>query len=421
MERKKKIIFILILIFLLVMLLILIISLKNSINIQNEKKEAIGKENLSLHLLKDNSIFYTISNKVNKYLIDIYNKDNESLYNQLDRNFINENNINKNNVLSFIDNYSSRKSFSMEKAYYMTKNKVSVYVVTGKIKTDSINEVRDESEYSVIVKLDTENMTYSIYPYKYTSIAEVDIDKLIKMATSVDKNNTNVFSLSVVNNLQISKGYFVIYKGYVSSNYEKAYSILEKTYRDKRFGNLEKYKKYIEEMNKNNDKREITEYAVNVYDEYKDYICKDNYGSYWIFRETSPTQFTVLLDSYTVTLEDTVNKYKEFNDEQKAAMHVQTFIEMINTKDYTAAYNVLADGFKQNYFKDEDSFKKLAKSLFFECNKIKSVSAQKKDNYYVITATLQDYRDLNKELKPINFVVNLKDDMQFELSFGSTE
>lgn len=419
MERKKKIIFILILILLLILLLIFIILLKNSINIQNNREETIGEENISLKLLKDNSIFYTISNKVNKYLIDIANKDSESLYNQLDIQYINENNINKNNVLSSIDRYSTRKSFSMEKAYYITKNKVSVYVVSGEIKTDSINETRDESKYSIIVKLDTGNMTYSIYPYKYSSIDEININELVKMATSVEKNNINTFSLPLVNNLQISKGYFVIYKGYVASNPEKAYSILEKTYRDKRFGSFEKYKNYIEEMSKNNNNREITEYAVNVYDEYKDYICKDNYGYYCIFRETSPTQFTVLLDSYTVKLEDTVSKYEKSNNEQKAAMHVQTFIEMINTKDYTAAYKVLAQGFKQNYFKDEDTFKKFAKSAFFECNKIKSASAEKKDDYYVITVTIQDYKDLNKELKPINFVVNIKENMEFELSFGS--
>lgn len=416
MERKREIRIVLILIVLFILLLFLIILLKKYMISNNNKPQLIEKENFSLEILKDNSIFYTISNKVSKYLIDVYNKDTESLYLQLDSLFINQNNITKDNILSFIDDYGTRKSFSMEKAQYITKDNINVYIVSGKIRTDNINVIQDENEYCVIVKLDMENMTYSIYPLK-SSINKVNVNELVELINNIDKNNVNSFSLSVVNNMQISKGYMVIYKKHASFEPEEVYNMLDKEYRDKRFGTLDKYKEYLNQMKKNNINQDIVEYAINVYEDYKEYVCKDNYGYYWIFKETSPAQFTVLLDSYTVTLKDTVNKYEKSTDEQKASMHVQTFIEMINTKDYTAAYNVLAQGFKQNYFKDEDTFKKFIESTFFECNKIKSVSAEKKDNYYVITVTIQDYKDLNKELKPINFIVNLKENMKFELSF----
>ncbi len=235
------------------------------------------------------------------------------------------------------------------------------------------------------------------------------------------KINYNEFYYPKITTSSLMNIYFTDYINKTLQDQKSAYEQLDKNYKDKRFGNIQNYNQYLEDRIDILKTAKLDKYYETKYDDYTQYTMIDQYGNYYIFKVTAVLQYTIILDSYTVKLEETIERYGESTNEQKAAMNVQTFTEMINTKDYTAAYNVLADGFKQNYFKDEDSFKKLAKSLFFECNKIKSVSAQKKDNYYVITATLQDYRDLNKELKPINFVVNLKDDMQFELSFGSTE
>jgi soluble lytic murein transglycosylase len=63
---------------------------------------------------------------------------------------------------------------------------------------------------------------------------------------------------------------------------------------------------------------ELEKYLIKQRDGYTEYTLIDTYGNYYIFQETSPMQYTVVLDTYTIDIPEFVEKYSNeygINDE----------------------------------------------------------------------------------------------------------
>lgn len=416
----KKII-IIILVFLIILLGVYFFIKKKTFNSQTNIN---GKTNYStqeeIKLLKDNGVFYTISSNINKYFKYIYKQDANSVYNILDKDYIEQNSITRNNVLN-IFNYTGLETLTLNEIYYINKSNISVFVVLGDIQNEELVESGEKltkSNFSIIMKLDMDNMTYSLYPYDCNSKDDIDNKKLNDLISEVEKNTFNQYELYNVNNVQIARNYFYLYKKDMLNYIEKAYYITNEEYREKRFnGSIEKYKQYVNENIERFSNLKIDKCTVVENNNYREYVCIDNYGNYLIFRESSPMKYSVLLDSYTLLTDEFIQKYNKANEKNKAALNVQRFIEMINTKDYTAVYNILASDFKQNYSLDKKACEDLINNKFFKYNSIKSASVKEQANYYIVSVEIQDVVNSSSS-KTIDFVVNLKNNLDFEISFS---
>lgn len=51
-----------------------------------------------------------------------------------------------------------------------------------------------------------------------------------------------------------------------------------------------------------NSNKRLGQYKMTKYDSYTELICHDNCGGIWIFKITGIMNYTVLLDSYTVSV-----------------------------------------------------------------------------------------------------------------------
>ena len=123
-----------------------------------------SKEEIKVKYVDNPTMFFTVENCVNKYVGLISAKDSEALYNVIDEKYKEENGITVYNVLannkSLDGNYSFVSSYILEDKNEKYKYYVKGYLIEETMDDD--NFVNEKMEYSIIVKLDTSNKTYSV-------------------------------------------------------------------------------------------------------------------------------------------------------------------------------------------------------------------------------------------------------------------
>ena len=189
----------------------------------------------------------------------------------------------------------------------------------------------------------------------------------------------------------------------------QAYILLDEEYRDKRFGTLENFTKYIQEKQVQFANINLRQYTTEEDGSEVIYKGTDENGNYYCIRETAFMEYTIILDNYTL------KDYSGLDDEELIKNHVKSFILMINSADYTNAYNLLEQTFKAKYFPTEQDFINYIKNNWFERNII-ATREVREDGICVVTmrekiATTS--RKLQKEFK-----VNLGEETEFTIEFN---
>lgn len=137
-------------------------------------------------------------------------------------------------------------------------------------------------------------------------------------------------------------------------------------------------------------------------------------GDYYIFKQTGVMEFSLILDTYTIDLPEYIEKYNKSQDEQKVAFCIDKFMKNVNDENYTLAYSMLSNGFKNNYFKTQNEFENYAKQYLLG----KSITFEEIKN----EADIYIYKvKLTKNGQPAqskNFNVKLGSRTNFELSFN---
>ena len=106
------------------------------------------------------------------------------------------------------------------------------------------------------------------------------------------------------------------------NNIEEAYSVLDQGYKDKRFKNVNDFKELLDERKKITYFSSFSEYMVNNYSNYTEYVCKDQYGYIYIFKEEYPMQYTLQLDTYTIPTDKFKEEYEIGNEQTKVQMNI---------------------------------------------------------------------------------------------------
>lgn len=192
--------------------------------------------------------------------------------------------------------------------------------------------------------------------------------------------------------------------------------MLDINYNNKRFENFDNFKDYIRENIEEIQKSSLAKYKIQNFDDYKEYLCIDNYGNYYIFKEDSAMDYTVLLDQYTIDDEIFINQYVQKSNATKAQMNLNKFNQMLNRGDYSAAYEKLNDEFRKKYFEDEKSFKEYVLKNLFRYNQFdyKEISGQDKE--YKIKTEIKNMLKLDDEGIFKRFKINLSNN-NFDISF----
>lgn len=440
MKDLKKIMIILIIFMIIIVSYIIYIINNEKQNILNEqnlgdKGDTIEFNKSDLEDVTDRSRFFTVRSCVQEFLDEVNENNtryfsvdennqlikivtseeiNQSRYNLLSEDFINTNNITIDNINNYLKVMNTQVVFDALNMKYLKGEKIENYVVYGIMTTLSNDYV---GELYIRVNLDRENKTFAIEPlYKENNFEDI---KITYSEDVINKNSDNLYSEQNMTYEDIAKEYLLLYKRIMLAQPERIYNdyFLEE-YKSNRFGNIDNFKEYEKNNKDEISKIQIKKYDINNYKDYMEIVCMDQYQNLYIFNENIPMQFTIKLDTYTIMTDEFKDKYDSVNNQQKVAMNIEKWIQMLNSRDYNNAYNVLDEEFRKNNWKTEGEFEEYIKNKMPLHYSIKYTTYSNDKSVYVQTIELTDVTGEVKEEIVLNIIMVLEDKYDFIMSFS---
>lgn len=291
----------------------------------------------------------------------------------------------------------------------------NLYVVYGTI-------VNSKENVKLMVVLDHNNLTYEIYPQKY--LQENELENLKEGDTvdiepySIEKNLNNVFSFKNIDTETIVREYFNDYKVKLSSDVEALYNSLDEEYKNKRFGSLEVFDQFINENKDELTQSYASEYLVNNLENYKEYVCKDQYGNMYIFRETSIMQYSLLFDTYTISTDKFMEQYNNSSNENKVKLNIDKWVKMLNNRDYENAFNCLDETFRVNTFNNSEAeFEQYMREKYPGHYEALYGEVTERNGIYGQSIVLKDITGEDTTEYHLDIVMQLGEDLEFVMSF----
>ena len=192
-EQSNKKVYIFIIVILVAIAAVFIILFADS---KEEKENRIEVENVSTKLVDEYFSFYSMQSIVNKYL---FTSNSEEVYYMLDEEYIKENNITKENALEIAKGNMKGMNFKCQKVYENGANNrfKDIYVVNGIVIENGLEDLTIvDKDFNVIVLLDYNNFTFSIYP----NSKEVKEKLKDRKTLSIEKNSYNKMPQTGVKN-----------------------------------------------------------------------------------------------------------------------------------------------------------------------------------------------------------------------------
>lgn len=369
--------------------------------------------------------YIAAQNCIDKYLKKIYYANNpelvenesdpetneetrQAIIDMLYTPYIQENNINITNVLDYVYEVDENYSINMLDMREIIDERIQTYYIYGTISNN-------QSVYLVLY-VDEYNATFAIQPLneQYNNIDEINVRKTIDEIASTYNNQT---MYSEVTPQIICTRYLMQYKQNLINNPEQAYNLLAENYRNARFATFENFQEYLDDSSEIIDKITLESYSVNNSNDYTEYICEDIYGNYYIFYATSVFDYTVQLDTYTLS-DEFEKTYSEASNDKKAGLGIELFFEMINARDYRHAYEKLDETFKNENFPTYQQFKEYVKTNFYTSNSINYVTNRTIENLYTYNIIITDSNNEESESISKTFIVQLQEGTDYVLSFN---
>ncbi len=386
---------------------ILAIFLINSHNDTKKEDEVIIEEEPDGYIhemqpVKDVNMFFTVANCIQKYIdnatktinIDQNNNiideetKNKIIYSLLSEEYISKNQINVNNVTKYIETMENYSIFIPIKMKCIYEENTTNFIVYGLVQKAETSKIVAERYY--IVTTDNINSSFAIEPIlnsKCQSIEDVPTDKFVD---NVEINKYNYFLIETINVENLLIKYMAFYKNIMLNFSELSSKYFNQEYFEKRFGNINNYQQFINNNTEEIQKIKLNKYLINTYEDYTEYVCKDQYENLYIFKETAPMEFTVTLDTYTLPNEKFSETYKAADENMKVMMNIDKWRQMLNNRDYNAAYNVLDETFKQNNFGSMEKFEEYMREKLPLHYKIDFGKFSNQGQNYVQEITLTD-------------------------------
>ena len=445
---KKLIIILIIFIILITISLIILLSsstMENTILGGNKNEfydNAVKSITISedIVLVKYDNIFFTIEKNLKNYFLYENEKNIKAIYDILEKNYLTENQITQENLVNYIDKIEAKKyEFKLQNLYANENTIYPIYYAYGIL----VQDENEEEKYFTIY-VDHHTMSWALKP-----INKNEYDKNINGPKTTEEKQVerleyNKYSKTSLNNEQIARIYFNDYIYYAIHNIQKSYSMLNEEYKTKKYSTLEKYNNYLQSkkeelitMDQQNIKSQsdfnteeeynnyinnlkgLKSYSIEEKEDYKQCICIDDYGNSYIFKITSPMQYDVMLDTYTIDLPEFIEEYNKSSDEDKIFLNIKKFFRAINSKDYEYAYSKLDENYKNNYFKTLNDFENYVKKNFYEQNKLSATSPESRGGFYTFKVTISDAESSEVSLGVTkSFVMKLEEGTNFVMSFS---
>lgn len=346
---------------------------------------------------------------------DIEKKQN--IYNLLSKDYIEENNITIENLNNFIKTTTVEKEIVPCKVVRIATKEENLNTENYYISAISFEEDNIEKfdRIYAIVNLDIINGTFSIRPLK----DENELERFkVPNTSSIEIKDNNIYLSEEITDQKIATEYFTNYKYLLLTDVELAFNNLNKDYMEKRFGNLQSFKEYVNYNKDIFETMRIEKYQVINNEDNIEYVCTDQYNNIYIFYEKSTLDYNVVLDMYTLDIPQFNEKYDETNEKGKCILNIEKVKQALNSGDYKYIYGKLNEQFKNKNYSTLSSFENYMKNNLNKYNKIEYKEFKNEGETYIYNVVLIDL--LGKADKTINMqiLMQLKDDRDFVMSFS---
>lgn len=443
MKNKKKIIIysiIAVLVIILIVTLLLVKALKEEDKKYDEileSKEGLGSadENPVKLIRTNNTVtYYTVDECLKSYFRMLEIEDSAVLMTYLNENYIKDNDIHENNILTVLEKYEDYNTYRTAEMYEIANYNITTYYVKARI---------DHKNIYFIVHLDVNNQTFDIEP-----ITEENYQKREQMTSSSMKSITNkVYNYYVYKDLNdevTSKLYFADYIKTMLTDSEEAYQLLDEEYKEKRFSSVDEFNTYIQnnqnrfnisfqfednsseyenfneyyEFISKNENFGLRNYSVEQFADYTRYICVDGFNNYYIFFVTYPGTYTAMLDFYTIDMDEFTEKYNTSTNDVKVGMNVQKVIQAINAKDYQYIYSKLDETFRNTNYSSINMLEEYIKNNLFDTNEAEYTNFYQEGDAYIYQVNMKDAQNPDTNQRTMTIIMNLKDETDFVMSFS---
>lgn len=131
------------------------------ITISDFKEEKLNEK--YIHKVTGVSSFYNVESCAAKYISYLVSKDYKAVYNLLDDNYIDKNNITESNLIDYIEFYDKNYNLKIESMYQYKD--FNIYYIKGKLIEEGMNASNTSSkDFKITLKLDETNYKFSIIP-----------------------------------------------------------------------------------------------------------------------------------------------------------------------------------------------------------------------------------------------------------------
>lgn len=278
--------------------------------------------------------------------------------------------------------------------------------------------IENEEEAYYIVRVDMENSTFQIEELK-------DNDKNLKQINletnleEIKNNGRNTFEFVTMKDEDTCRMYLKHFTQMELEKPEEAYQMLDENYKKERFENFDDYKQYVEECKQIIEEAILSKYLVNYYDDYIEYVLVDNNNNSYTIKAEAVLDYKIMLDNYTIKVDNYEENYQKLSNEKKVQANAYIFLQMINSKDYRHAYELLDNTFKQNNFETLEEFKEYMQNTFFTYNlNTMETTVQEQGNYYSYETTLKENSSSIAESKKLTVIMQLLEGTNFVMSFS---
>jgi len=401
---------------------ILIIKGKN-----NQEKPPIISNNVNTEIkeLTNRVDYYAVKNCVNKfykYYSTMFDSKEDTdiakTYTILDEEYIDFVGITNENMLTILPRKGDMVT-NIDSIWVSQQDEdIYAYIVNGLIREKLTNDI---SNFQIIIRADSTNKTFSVILQDYiqTKYKDIKIGDTLRLDSikNIEANRYNLYVIEDISDDTYAIDLFNDYKEEILYNPELAYEHLDVEYESIKFGTVGKFKKYLEENKARNTIMEIKQYQKVENDGYVQYICVDQYGRYYIFKEQGIMNYSLVLDTYTIDLPEFLKKYNVANTVERVGYNIQKCLDAINYEDYSYVYDKLDLEFRALNYPTLDIFKNEIKNKLFEQNEVKSVASYNEGTTYIYKLTITDVDDNSKEQK-MTVIMQLKEGTDFVMSLS---
>lgn len=276
MKNVKKIVIITVisLIILFIVITCIVALILRSINLEDpyesDTPQDIEIEYPENSVKEDNDyMFFSINEYIQQLFDFIYESNAVAVYGLTDMEYINNNKINEENIISYFTNEKNRTYFYAQEIYKTSNENNSIYYIYG-YKICS-NELTD---YYLKMKTDYNSYSFEPIPIEEFKNAKNGKEKRIN-EVKITSNEYNKYEMKYYTNREILQRYIMDYKVKIKYFPEEAYKLVSEENKKDKFPRIDDFYKYIKENEATINKMDVFDCDIAINDNYLEFKFKD--------------------------------------------------------------------------------------------------------------------------------------------------